>query len=161
MPMTGNLREDLLHIADARTEARRAQEGLPVIGRPPPETTVIIEETSGDERGLADLTDPEVLEAAARVELLKFTKKDLEQIRSLTATAITTVLTNGSYKERLVAAKLGLLLSKLELENYRELRKQSLGTQGQTRRFAFQFAQGHLTGLREEAIDHLKVVNET
>lgn len=97
--------------------------------------------------------DPELAEALARTKSLEWTTGELSLVKALTATTIQSVLTNGSEKGRLTAAKLGILLMKIERENYLELRKQTLESQPKRRSTVFQFPSQYLgqmqAGLRE------------
>lgn len=149
-----SLRETLLGAAEAKaTQALRDAE-VPTLAAPVAAGDVsmgflVEEETQIGTR----VVDPELAEAIARVKAMEWTKDELALIKSLTVSTIQTVLTNGSEKGKMAAAKLGVLMAKIERDNYLEMRKQSLENKPKQRRTLFQFPSQYLgqmqAGLRE------------
>lgn len=153
------LREQLLEQAETRQKHTLEAASFRTLGpAAPPEAFVYVEEeTTVPDEG----TDPEVAEALARSKLLEFSKEELATIRKLSASAVVDVLTNGTPKDKMNAAKLSILMSKLENDRYLELKRQHQEALPKQRRVGLQLNQGHFLSMRQDLQRGLKIANDT
>jgi len=123
-----NLRDQLLQSAsadEARSRAAARDAAIVVLGD---------RAASELENALAPIPtqlDPELAEALSRASALEFSKEELSLLNGLSSKAIRSVLENGSDRDKISAAKLVIVLAKLEKDSYLELRAQSRTSPGQ------------------------------
>jgi hypothetical protein len=151
-----SLRETLLGAAEAKATAALKDAEVPTLAAPGAPSSeglsvgfLVEEEAAVGSR----VVDPEVAEALARTKALEFTATELSMLKGLTAAGLQRELANSKGKEFTAAAKLVVLMAKIERDSYLELRKQSLESQPKQRRTLFQFPSQYLgqmqAGLRE------------
>lgn len=149
-----SLRETLLGAAEAKASQALKDAEVPTLAAPVAAGEVsmgflVEEETQVGTR----VVDPEVAEALARTKAMEFTTQELGALKVLTAAGLQRELANSKGKEFTAAAKLVVLMAKIERDSYLEMRKQSLENQPKRRSAVFQFPSQYLgqlqAGLRE------------
>ena len=151
-----SLRETLLGAAEAKASAALRDAEVPTLaasgasGAEVAEVSFLVEEEVAVGSRAAD---PEVAEALARTKALEFTASELSMLKGLTAAGLQRELANAKGKEFTAAAKLVVLMAKIERDSYLELRKQERDNLPKQRRTLFQFPSQYLgqmqAGLRE------------
>lgn len=159
----GTLREQLLERAETSASEALAATKVPTLMSPPAplpvahrEVALIVEEETSVGDGAP--VDPELVEALARSKALEFSKDELSLLRGLSSTAMQSILANGDPKAKMAAAKLVVLMQKIERDSYLELRKQRLDSQPKRRATMLQFPEGYLAQARSGLLEGLRDV---
>jgi len=160
----GTLREQLLERAETSASEALAATKVPTLAAPSGsspvaarrEVALIVEEETSVGDGAP--VDPELAEALARSKALEFSKDELYLLRGLSSTAMQSILANGDPKAKMAAAKLVVLMQKIERDSYLELRKQRLDSQPKRRATMLQFPEGYLEKARSGLLEGLRDV---